>query len=131
MNLSTTTTDNITEVLIKIVEFTQRRHEILTRNIVDADREGFMPKDLDVNIFADVLTEAVAEHIQRERLLFRDSENIKFGTEGKVDFFAKNDERAKQLLVDDKASYIDFEIKKISENRLNNVVAAELLLQTS
>ena len=56
MKLSATTIDNITEVLTRIVEFTDRRREVLTRNLFDYQSDGFQPKDLPVYEFADCMT---------------------------------------------------------------------------
>ena len=47
--LSTAATDNISELLFKILEFTQHRQKILIQNINFADRPGFVPKDLPVD----------------------------------------------------------------------------------
>ncbi len=62
MNLPATTTDNITELLIKIIEFTQTRQKILTRNINNIDSFGFEPKDLEVDEFSELLHNAINEH---------------------------------------------------------------------
>ena len=44
MNISAST-DNITEVLEKIIEFTSQRDKVLTRNIEDFADDGFVPRD--------------------------------------------------------------------------------------
>jgi len=129
MNLSSTTTDNVTELLVKIREFTERRRRILMQNIKHIDTVGFVPKDLDVTEFADVMTEAILEHIQSKRLLLRDSENIKFGKGGSFESPPIVDEHAKRLFENDTAEYLELQIKKLSENLINNRVAAELLGQ--
>jgi len=129
MNLSSTTTDNVTELLVKILEFTERRRRILMQNIKHIDTVGFVPKDLDVTEFADVMTEAILEHIQSKRLLLRDSENIKFGKGGSFESPPIVDEHAKRLFENDTAEYLELQIKKLSENLINNRVAAELLGQ--
>lgn len=129
MNLSSTTTDNVTELLVKIREFTERRRRILMQNIKHIDTVGFVPKDLDVTEFADVMTEAILEHIQSKRLLLRDSENIKFGKGGGFESPPIVDEHAKRLFENDTAEYLELQIRKLSENLINNRVAAELLGQ--
>ncbi len=55
MNLMSLMTDNITEILIKIVKFTQTRQKILIQNIINFQNPGFVPKELEVNEFSDVL----------------------------------------------------------------------------
>jgi flagellar basal body rod protein FlgB len=52
MNLPSLITDNITELLVKIIEFTQRRQKILIRNINNVRSPGFVPKDLAVDEFS-------------------------------------------------------------------------------
>ena len=41
MDVASTTTENIVEVLDRILEFTERRKEILSRNIFDRRTVGF------------------------------------------------------------------------------------------
>jgi hypothetical protein len=127
MDISVTGTDNITEVLEKIIEFTDRRDIVLTRNIKNHDREDFLPMDLDIKGFARLMTMAVSEHIRNERLLLCDSDNIRFGREGSFETAAIVDDEAKKLLTADKQEYIHFQIGKLSENMLNKKVAIELL----
>ena len=129
MNLSLTVTDNVTELLVKILEFTERRHEVLMRNILEADDEGFIPKDLDVNGFADVMTHAMTEHIQNNRLMLCDSETLKFGSGGSFQSFEVVDERGQKFFEIDIAKYMEFQIEKLSENLLNSKIAAKLLGQ--
>ena len=124
-----TTTDNITELLDKIIDFTERRHKILTRNIVDMHSVEFVPEDLDVTGFAGTMTQAVSEHIQSRRLLLCDNENIKFGIAGDFESLAIVDTEAESLLNTEKTKYLEHEIRKLSENMLNNKVACELLEQ--
>jgi len=82
MNLSSLITDNIAELLVKIVEFTQTRQKILSRNINNIHSFDFVPKDLAVDEFSELLNNAIDEHILNQRLLLRDTENIKFGISG-------------------------------------------------
>ncbi len=46
MNLPALATDNITEILLKIIEFTQTRQKILIQNINRMNSPGFTPRDL-------------------------------------------------------------------------------------
>ena len=51
MNLSSLITDNVTELLVKILEFTHARQKILTRNMNNIHNPGFVPTDLAVDDF--------------------------------------------------------------------------------
>ena len=97
MNLSSKITDNVTELLALILEFTGRRQEILTQNIKGVQTAGFVPRDLDVEKFAELMTEAISEHVRSRRLLLRDSENVKFGLSGSFEVLPIVDEEARQL----------------------------------
>jgi flagellar basal body rod protein FlgB len=127
MNLSSKITDNITELLALILEFTGRRQEILTQNIKGVQTAGFVPRDLDVEKFAELMTEAISEHVRSRRLLLRDSENVKFGLSGSFEVLPIVDEEARQLFENDTGKYLELQIKKLSENLINNRTAAELL----
>ena len=129
MNLPSLATDNITELLTKIIEFTHARQKILTQNMNNIHSQGFIPKDLNVDEFSEVLKDAVSEHIRNQRLLLRDTENIKFGEEGRVEIRAIPDKYAKEVLENNPDEYIELQINKLLENSLNQRVAAELLRQ--
>ncbi len=129
MNLPLLITDNITELLVKIIEFTQTRQKILTENINDIHNPGFVPKDLAVGEFSDLLNNAINEHIQNQRLVLCDTESIKFGVSGSFEVKPVTDEYAKELLEEDRNEYIELQINKLLENSLNQRVAAELLRQ--
>ena len=127
MNLSATTTDNITEVLEKIIKFTERRNHLLMRNIEEVDDEEFIPVDLDVDDFAGLMTDAIGEHIQNKRLLLCDSETIRFGRGGSFECTPIVDEEAMELLGIDSNEYVCHQIRKLSENFINHKMATELL----
>lgn len=129
MKVTTTTIDNITEVLARIIEFTERRREILTRNLFDYKTSDFQPKDLPVCEFAECMTEAVSEHLRSKRLLLCDTENVTFGEEGSFDAVAVVDPEAATLLNTDTKQYLQMQIHKLSENLMNNRIAVELLKQ--
>ena len=129
MNLPLLITDNITELLVKIIEFAQTRQKILTENINDIHNPGFVPKDLAVGEFSDLLNNAINEHIQNQRLVPCDTESIKFGVSGSFEVKPVTDEYAKELLEEDRDEYIELQINKLLENSLNQRVAAELLRQ--
>ncbi|MBN1393172.1 MAG: hypothetical protein JW947_10270 [Sedimentisphaerales bacterium] len=129
MNLTSLITDNITELLVKIIEFTQRRQKILVRNIQDIRNPGFVPKDMAVEEFCGLLNDAINEHIRSRRLLFCDTGNIKFGAAGGFEVQPTTDEHAKKLLEENRDEYLEMQINKLLENSLNQRVAAELLRQ--
>ena len=131
MNLSTPilASDSVVEVLEKVFEFTKRRHDILTDNILNVVTEGFTPMDLNVGGFADVMAQALTEFIKSDRLLLRDIENISFGSNGSFTSPPTVDAEAAELFHTDLKKYLKFEIRKYSENLLNKKVATELLKQ--
>ena len=129
MNLMSLLTDNITDILIKIVKFTQTRQKILIQNIINVQDPGFIPKELEVDEFSDVLNNAIDEHVRNNRLVLRDTENIKFGTGGGIELKPIVDEHGIKLLEEDKEEYIERQINKLWENALNQKLAAELLRQ--
>ena len=125
----TTTIDNITEVLTRIIEFTERRRDVLTRNMSDYKTEGYRPMDMPVIEFADCMTEAVAEHVSSQRLLLCDRQHVRFGEGGCFDADPIIDQQAETLLVSDVKQYLHLQIQKLSENLMNNKIAVELLKQ--
>jgi len=129
MNLTSLITDNIAELLVKIIEFTQSRQKILTQNINNMHRPGYVPKDLAVDEFSDSLNNALTEHTRNQRLLLCDTENIKFGAAGSFKVKAAVDKYAKELLEENQDEYLELQINKLVENSLNQRVAAELLRQ--
>ena len=129
MNLMSLITDNIAEILIKIVKFTQTRQKILIQNIINVQNPGFVPKELEVDEFSIAINNAVDEHIRNQRLVLHDTENIKFGHSGSIEVKPVVDEHGKKLLAQNQAEYIERQISKLWENSLNQKVAAELLRQ--
>ena len=129
MNLMSLMTDNITEILIKIVKFTQTRQKILIQNIINFQNPGFVPKELEVNEFSDVLNTAIDEHVRNQRLVLCDTENIKFGASGSIELKPVIDEHGIKLLEENRDEYIERQINKLWENSLNQKLAAELLRQ--
>ena len=127
MNLSQTTTDNITEVLEKIIKFTERRNHLLTGNIEDIGDKDFVAMDLDVEDFAELMTKAIGEHMQSKRLLLCDSKTIRFGRGGSFECRPIVDEEAMYLLETDPKEYTCYQIRKLSENFINHKAATELL----
>jgi len=129
MNLPLLITDNITELLVKVIEFTQTRQEILTQNINNAHSPWFVPKDLEADKFSELLNNAIDEHTRSQRLLLIDTESIKFGTNGSLKVKPVADKYAKELLEENRDEYLRLQTDRLLENSLNQRVAAELLKQ--
>ncbi len=129
MNLQSLITDNIAELLVKVIEFTQTRQKILTENINNIHSPDFAPRDLAVDEFSDLLNHAIDEHVRSQRLVLRDTNNIKFGAAGSFEVKPSVDKYAKELLEENRNEYLELQINKLSENSLNQRVAAELLRQ--
>ena len=129
MNLTSLVTDNIAELLVKIIEFTQSRQKILTQNINNIHNPGFVPKDLAVDEFSGLLNNAINEHTRSQRLLLCDTKNIKFGAASSLEAQPTIDKYAKELLEENRNEYLKLQINKLLENSLNQRVAAELLRQ--
>jgi len=129
MNLTPLVTDNITELLVKIIEFTCTRQKIIIRNITNMNNPGFVPKKLAVKEFSGLLNNAINEHIQNQRLLLRDTESIKFGTSGSFEIKSTVDKQSKLLLEKNRDEYLEEQINRLLENSLNQKVATELLRQ--
>ncbi len=127
MKPCTDTIDNVTDVLSRIIDYTERRRDVLTRNIFDYSQEGFYPQDLPEAEFAERMTEAITEHLRSERLMFCDSEHIQFGDGSGFVIHPVTDHAAKQLLGSSVSDYLRSQIQKLSENLMNNRIAAELL----
>lgn len=127
MNLQAMITDNISELLVKIIEFTQKRQKILTCNINCMHDCGFAPMDLAIDEFSDVLNIAIAEHMSNRRLVLCDTENVKFGLGGRLETKPIIDMEAFSLLEESQEDYIEAQINRLLENALNQRVAAELL----
>lgn len=129
MKIASLITDNITELLVKIIEFTRTRHKILARNISNISSLGFVPQDLVADEFSDLLNNAIDEHIANRRLVLRDTENVKFGMGGNFKVKPTVDKYAKDLLDENRDKYIELQKNKLLENTINQRVAAELLKQ--
>ncbi len=127
MNLPTLATDNITEVLLKIIEFTQTRQIILTQNINGIGAGDFVPKDLPVDEFSKLMHMAIEEHAFSQQLVFQDGKNVKFGSGGNFEATPIIDENAKKLFEKNRDKYLQCQISKMLENSLNQRIALELL----
>jgi len=122
-------TDNIAELLVKIIEFTHSRQKVITQNIKKMHHPGFVPTDLAVDEFSDSLNNAINEHARNRYLVLYDSENIKFGAKGSFEVKPTPDQQAHDLLKNNPDEYLEIQIGKLLENSINQRVAAELLKQ--
>jgi flagellar basal body rod protein FlgB len=129
MNLTPMLTDNISEILTLVIEFTQVRHRIIIQNITNSNIPGFIPKELEVEEFSNVLDFAVEEHLRTQRLVLCDTKNIKFGSNGDFDVTPVDDKYSKELIEENIDDYFELQINKLWENSLNQKVAFELLKQ--
>lgn len=120
-------TDNITEVLSLILDFTRQRHKVLIENLNNINREGYVPRDIAVDEFAAVVDAALAEHLVNGRLTLADSRNIKFGSQGHFEAYTVVDKCAEELFETNIEEYLELQKGKLSENSLNSRLAAELL----
>jgi flagellar basal body rod protein FlgB len=127
MNLSAIIDDNITELIVLIVEFTKIRQNVLLKNIAHRKNPDYTPMDLPVKEFCDILNHAIAAHIQYRKLVFRDSENVKFGPNGKMNVKAVVDKHARATLNHNYNQYLELLNSKLLENSLNHKLASELL----
>jgi flagellar basal body rod protein FlgB len=127
MKLQEAVTDNVAELLVKIIEFTRHRQKILVNNINNIHTRNFEPQDLAVEEFSDLINSAIDEHLSNYRLLLFDTETIKFGTGGSMEIIAAADIHAIALLKENKDEYLELQVNKLLENSLNQKIAAELL----
>ncbi|MHC4624708.1 MAG: hypothetical protein ACYS4W_12490 [Planctomycetota bacterium] len=129
MNLQSLITDNVAELLVKIIDFTNTRQKLLYRNITNIDTPDFVPCDLPVHEFSDLLDDAISEHIRAQRLVLCDTDNISFGLNGSFDVKPVPDKSAASLLRENRNEYLELQVNKLLENSLNQRIAAELLKQ--
>ena len=128
MNLTSLVPDNITQILIKIVKFTQARQRVLVQNIINMHRPGFVPQELQEHEFSAVLNDAIDEHSRSRRLVLYDTEHIKFGERGLFEIRPVVDELGRELLAEDEGEYLLRQIGKLWENSLNQTMAAGMLM---
>ena len=129
MDLLSLIPDNISEVLARIIQFTDLRRRILQRNMREIDTPGFLSRDMPVREFAELLNGAIAEHLRSRRLLFRDTPNIKFGAHNSMQIRPIPDTSAQAALQRNRGAYIELQVNKLLENALNRRVAEELFRQ--
>jgi len=129
MNLLPLLRDTVDELLARIIDFTNTREEVLAENIQNMHTPGFVPKDLAVGEFCGLLNHAIVEHVQNQRLVLRDTDNIEFGADESLRARPVVDDYANRLLETNRDEYLKVQIRRLSENRLNRKIAQELLNQ--
>ena len=129
MKLQETVTDNIAELLVKIIEFTRHRQKILVRNINNIDTGNYEPQDLAIDEFSNIINHAIDEHLENSRLMLFDTDTIKFGSGGSLEIKSAADKQSSLLLKKNKDEYLELQISKLLENSLNQKIAAEILRQ--
>lgn len=127
MDLSSLIRDNIDDILVKIIQFTHIRHRIITDNIKNCRSAGFVPRYVDVEDFAKVMSIALAEHQRSKKLSLCDSHTITFSFGGKLDVRTEVDTAAHKLFTQDFQRYIQFQKQRLKENIINNKTACSLL----
>ncbi len=129
MKLESCITDNIAELLLQIVKFTQKRQKVLFANINQMHSSGFIPMDMPLDEFCDQLNLAICEHTQKGRLLMCNTEHIKYQHGGDFDAEPIPDQQAQTLLNANRDEYLETQITKLLENTLNQRLATEMLKQ--
>jgi flagellar basal body rod protein FlgB len=128
-SLAGAASDGITELLLKIIEFTQIRQKILIQNVNSIQTPGFVPRDLPVAEFSNLINIAISEYSTSQRLVLCDGQNVKFGQAGCFETAVLVDQDAQKLLEEDRDEYLRAQINKMLENTLNQKIALELLKQ--
>jgi len=130
MDLLSFVTDNVTELLVKVMEFTEARQKILIRNIRCVDDAGFVPQDVPMEEFCVLMDAAIAEHADSRRLVLGGSEHIRFDGRNGFEVYSVADTVALELRKSDREAYLKDQVAKLVENALHQRVAAQLLRQT-
>jgi len=127
MELLSLIQDNIDEILVRIIQFTNIRHNVLTENIRNCRTSGFVPQRVDEEDFAKVISIALTEHQKSKRLALCDSRTIRFQPGGDFMLESEVDAEAAMLFSSDFAAYIEMQRDRLKENILNNKAACALL----
>jgi len=129
MNKQQCISDNVTEILAMIIEFTQRRQKFLIRNIKKMSNPDFVPMDLNDDEFSDLLAFALDEHIKSGCLVLYDGTHTRFGRGGDFDVKPLVDKYSQKLLKKSTDKYLKPQINKIFENTYNQKLALQLFNQ--
>jgi flagellar basal body rod protein FlgB len=127
MDLASLIRDNIDDILVKIIQFTHIRHRVIADNIKNCRSANFIPRYVDVEDFAKVMSVALAEHQRSKKLSLCDSHTITFSFGGKLDVRPEMDVAAQKLFNQDFRQYILLQKQRLKENIVNNKTACALL----
>ncbi len=124
--LSSLVRDNIDEMLVRIIQFTNIHHNILTENIRNCRQNNFVPMYVDVDDFAKVVSVALSEHQRSKRLAMCDSRTIRFTLGGEFSVEPQTDIEAAILIEEDFQAYIELQKNRLKDNMSNNKTACAL-----
>jgi hypothetical protein len=127
MDLSSLIRDNIDDVLVKIIQFTHVRHNVILKNIEECHCIDFAPRNVDVEDFARIISAALSEHQKSKRLVLCDSPTVSFRSGGQLNIKLKVDTAAQRLFEQDFDQYICLQQQRLNENAINNKTACALL----
>ncbi len=127
MDLSSLIRDNIDDVLVKIIQFTHIRHNVIQKNIEGCHCVDFTPRRVDVEDFARVISVALSEHQKSKRLVLCDSPTVSFKSGGQLNIKLKVDIAAQRLFEQDFDQYMSLQQQRLDENVINNKTACALL----
>jgi hypothetical protein len=124
--LSSLVRDNIDEILVRIIQFTNIHHTILTDNLRNSRETNFVPMYVDVEDFATVISTALTEHQKSKRLSLCDSRTVNFISGGEFEIEPQVDVQAADLKEKDFIAYIELQKERMRENISNNKAACAL-----
>lgn len=121
--------DNISELLMLIIKFTTLRHRILLKNQSYHNKDTYIPQDLPIEDFSELINTAITEHATHQRLVLYDTDTIQFYPGGDMQIHPQEDPLATRLLRKDPAAYLSYIRIKLNENKMNQKIAVQLLKQ--
>ncbi|OQA01577.1 MAG: hypothetical protein BWY69_01331 [Planctomycetes bacterium ADurb.Bin401] len=124
--LSSLVRDNIDEILVRIIQFTNIHHNLISENIRGYRAAGFVPMFIDVEDFAKVISIALTEHQKTKRLALCDSRTVTFLKDGEFAVEPQVDFEAADLMCKDLPGYLDLQKSRLRENIANNKAACAL-----
>jgi hypothetical protein len=127
MDLLSLIRDNIDEILINVIQFTYVHHNLISNNIKNCRVAGFVPRCIDVEDFAKVISAALTEHQDNKRLALCDSRTVSFLPGGNFTLEPQIDIQAAGLIESDFDEYMKLQKDRLKENVINNRTACALL----
>jgi hypothetical protein len=125
-DLSSLVRDNIDQMLVHIIQFTNIHHNILKDNIRNCRKNNFVPLYVDADDFAKVISIALSEHQKSKRLALCDSRTVRFIEGGRFCVEPQNDIYAANLIEEDFQAYVELQKSRLKENMANNRTACAL-----